>query len=699
MSVRLGPRRGARLLGLSLLAFFAAGEAGRALLFRVGPGGDFANVPAALLALQGHPDEDVEIALVAGSFSGALLQNSGRTGTVTISGGWSADWSVRTEDPGLTVVTPLGQSFINSAGGSLRVENLTLAGGSRPVWLSCRAGDEVVVDHVVVRDFVVTGGVSPSGGGISISSDYDCAGIVVRDSVFRHNRIDGGAAENYQLGGAGFFFDGGGPMRLERSTFSDNVVATSAQSLSVDGAGFVAVSRKGDVDVVDVRVLRNVVEAPNVPAINNASAGCQFGSYAGRTTADRLVVDGNRGSRAQLSLLNVGTGDVTLRDSVVARSDAAGISLATVEGAVANLSFLTVVDNAGAGVEILGPGTARVAGSIVLGNGTAFSGTFASTAGNLTAGDPKFVARETGDYRLLAGSPAIDAGSASPPGGLGTFDVRGAERLAGAAPDQGAYELGPSHCQGDEDTLCLGNGRFAVDVAWRTKKNQRGVGTAVPLTGDSGTFWFFDAANVELLVKSIDGCGLNRRFWVFAGGLTDVETKLAVEDTATGQIRQYTSPQGTSFVPLQDTDAFKTCTASYDPAGSVVPAPPTPYVATGSFGCVPDAKTLCLSNGRFRVRAHWRTADAEGDAGVVPLTADTGTLWFFSATNVEMVIKVLDACALNQRIWAFFTGLTNVEVDLEVYDGASGQSYEFHNPQGTAFPPVLDTAAFQACGA
>ena len=77
----------------------------------------------------------------------------------------------------------------------------------------------------------------------------------------------------------------------------------------------------------------------------------------------------------------------------------------------------------------------------------------------------------------------------------------------------------------------------------------------VSLTGDSGYFWFFDAANIELVVKVLDACTLGN-FWVFAGGLTNVGVTLIVEDTQTGASKTYTNPIGTAFAPLQDTKAF-----------------------------------------------------------------------------------------------------------------------------------------------
>ena len=79
------------------------------------------------------------------------------------------------------------------------------------------------------------------------------------------------------------------------------------------------------------------------------------------------------------------------------------------------------------------------------------------------------------------------------------------------------------------------------------------------LGGGSGYFWFFDPSNVELVVKVLDGCAANRRYWTFAAGLTRVGVTLIVTETATGITRTYTSPADAPFLPVQDTAAFGGC--------------------------------------------------------------------------------------------------------------------------------------------
>jgi len=62
-----------------------------------------------------------------------------------------------------------------------------------------------------------------------------------------------------------------------------------------------------------------------------------------------------------------------------------------------------------------------------------------------------------------------------------------------------------------------------------------------------------------VVIKVLNACGFNSRYWTFAGGLTDVNVVMTVTDTQTGAITIYTNPQAISFQPIQDTDAFATC--------------------------------------------------------------------------------------------------------------------------------------------
>jgi hypothetical protein len=125
----------------------------------------------------------------------------------------------------------------------------------------------------------------------------------------------------------------------------------------------------------------------------------------------------------------------------------------------------------------------------------------------------------------------------------------------------GASTFAPTGpCVPGTNTLCLLDDRFRVETTWRTPQGATGLGTGVELTPDTGYFWFFNANNVEMVVKVLDACNPPfNRFWVFAGGLTNVEVRLTVTDTDSGAVQVYTNPLRTPFQPIQDTEAFATC--------------------------------------------------------------------------------------------------------------------------------------------
>ena len=117
----------------------------------------------------------------------------------------------------------------------------------------------------------------------------------------------------------------------------------------------------------------------------------------------------------------------------------------------------------------------------------------------------------------------------------------------------------PGACVAGNNTLCLNQGRFKVELDFMTQDQRGGQATANDLTDDTGYFTFFNPNNVEIVVKTLDACTTFDRFWVFAAGLTNVEATLKVVDTQTGQAKCYSNPLNNPFQPIQDTDAFATC--------------------------------------------------------------------------------------------------------------------------------------------
>ncbi|MBZ0114522.1 MAG: hypothetical protein K8J08_18810 [Thermoanaerobaculia bacterium] len=169
----------------------------------------------------------------------------------------------------------------------------------------------------------------------------------------------------------------------------------------------------------------------------------------------------------------------------------------------------------------------------------------------------------------------FDGGICDPPPPRGPFDHRESLALSDLSP--GAYDVelrfqdlvvarntfdnvesGP--CVADTYSLCLLHDRFQVQATWRTAAGEEGQAVAVSVREDSGLFWFFGPENIELVVKLHNACDSEfHSYWVFAGGLTDVEVDLTVRDVLTDVTRVYHNDQQVQFAPIQDTEGFDTC--------------------------------------------------------------------------------------------------------------------------------------------
>jgi hypothetical protein len=300
-------------------------------------------------------------------------------------------------------------------------------------------------------------------------------------------------------------------------------------------------------------------------------------------------------------------------------------------------------------------------------------------------------------YELAAGDgrAALGAVLARGPKDAPRFVVQRLARPAEAACAHAAAE----------DHLCLQTERFRVDADWRDPYNVAvglGSGFDVAEVSDSGAFWFFAPDNLELLVKVLDGRGVNGHFWVFYGALSTVEYWVAVTDLATGDQEVYYNPPFEQ-ASVGDTAAFTA------PAGGAATVASAPQVLAGGqasgviavpagemggaaraaapltpVACGSGDTRLCLRNDQFAVEVEW-TNPRTGVSGVghtVPMTGDTGGFWFFDDDNVELMVKVLDGRPVNGYWWVFYAGLSDVEYTITV------------TPQG-AEPVVYSNPGFQ----
>ncbi len=187
-----------------------------------------------------------------------------------------------------------------------------------------------------------------------------------------------------------------------------------------------------------------------------------------------------------------------------------------------------------------------------------------------------------------------------------------------------------------------------------------------------------------------------------------------------------------------DTIAFTQTYAIYGPVGAVLSydgnigtcngvfrtagtAPPLGTAVTGSVGvaitqvnrsgqsCIPSDTVLCLDDTpgdhRFQVTASYQTAQAGGLFGyaqAIPLAplgvTQGGLFWFFNQKNPEILVKILNGCAINDHYWAYISAGTNVGFTVKVLDTATASfTKTYTNTDLTMALPIQDTSALATC--
>lgn len=287
-------------------------------------------------------------------------------------------------------------------------------------------------------------------------------------------------------------------------------------------------------------------------------------------------------------------------------------------------------------------------------------------------------------------------------------------------------------CIDGPEVLCLdrqaADKRFAVSIDFDTTLGGGLAGAAETTSleslgiDDGGIFSFFTPENPEALVKVVDACGFNDRFWVFSAATTSVGFDLTVEDTLTRERRTYSNPDDHPAESIADIDAFATCDAeplggAVTPTASITPTKPRtvsprpPHLEARSHdtgGCVADATTLCIDDApgdaRFAIRLHFDSAlggGAEGDAMATPLAplgiTDGGILSFFDTSLPEVLVKVIDGCGFNGHYWLFYAATTNLGFTLTLEDTHTGETRTYTNPDAMIAETVTDIDALPTC--
>lgn len=123
---------------------------------------------------------------------------------------------------------------------------------------------------------------------------------------------------------------------------------------------------------------------------------------------------------------------------------------------------------------------------------------------------------------------------------------------------------------------------------------------------------------------------------------------------------------------------------------------------SGGDACVRDEQTACLLDGRFQVTVEWTDFESNDGAGMLmefdgarAESNDSAFFYFFTPTNFEIGVKMVDACTPPfDRFWVFTSGLTNVAFLVRVLDTETGTERAYGNPLGMLPQTQGDTSAF-----
>lgn len=175
-----------------------------------------------------------------------------------------------------------------------------------------------------------------------------------------------------------------------------------------------------------------------------------------------------------------------------------------------------------------------------------------------------------GTYGGSSGSPVLLAGGyvvGQLFGACGTnnegcspahYTVDGRFSATYPAVQQYLSPTGGGPCVPGPEIACLLGSRFKVEVQWTDFSSvTRNAHVASAGTSDTALFYWTNPNNWELLIKGINACTLNNKFWIYFAAATNVGYRVTVTDTqAGGSPKVYTNALGNLAQATNDINAF-----------------------------------------------------------------------------------------------------------------------------------------------
>lgn len=574
-------------------------------------------------------------------------------------------------------------------------------------------------------------------------------GAAVGDAIPFEDLSSGAETWEYDWDGNGSFEDG--PLSQPRTSHTYNTTGQFFPKLRVKRANGSEVSTYTLPKRIDVSNGNNPPPPPppsnpsitiSGPSVGSPGAALTFtatarnctaspngwswttsgGFVAGGTNSNRISVTWSSTGPKSLTARNTGCGNTVSAPKTVNITDSSEPPPPPSGGPLA-ASFTVFPAN-------------PVVGSPVSFNGSASTGdpdeyrwNFGDGGSTTTAGPQiQHVYQAPGEYDVRL--TLAKAGSCNNFGLCFSAEVHKTVVVTGSALPEPEPEEPMTHCEDDPEALCLLDDQFKVKVTFIDPETDE-VKVAKPLPNDplpnqdgTGFLWFFSPNSVDLIVKLVDASSLDGFAWFFAGSLTNVEYTISVEDRATDPptVKTYENVFG-NICGVADTQAFASVdlTGGSSVTGLAAPThtlggggdsggdpPPAEEEEEGEEGdggevtgdtesCQADTETLCLQDGHFEIKVNWRNQHppfGTGTGHAIQGTPETGYFWFFSPSNVELVVKIIDGHEVNGHDWVFLGSLSDIEYDVAVRNIETGDVKTYTNAAGNICGQA-DTVAFE----
>jgi hypothetical protein len=442
------------LVGLSalMLAVAMAGVS-QAVTLTVGPDGDYSTIQSAINDCPHTGSCAVKVQGWVTYVENLYLSSSFNALSLSIVGGWNTDF---------TQIDPYAETIIDGGGvsnvvdvlvhdGLVAMGGFTIRNGSFTSGAGIRvapAGEDTIVKltRMIIEDNSSTCPDTCTGGGVHANLDGN-ERLEIDSLIIRNNTAMTTATGTSWVAGGGLAISAHdtSSFLVTNTEVSNNTVFSDATQKR---AGGVFINMTGDASGEVNGLLAANNTTTGAPVAVNSSGGVVSLWGAAQITIRRSAWAFNRDDTGygapQLALSFDGEPSLTMTDSLVANGSQGGLNASPHDSAELHLANLTVVYNNGTGIDLSQSDTASVTlyNTISFGNDTdlAISGSV-TTGSNLVGVYPHFVNPFYFDYHLTSNSQAIDAGSNSPPGGLGPTDLDGNPRVENGIVDIGCYEM------------------------------------------------------------------------------------------------------------------------------------------------------------------------------------------------------------------------------------------------------------------